>query len=787
LPRDNSAKISFDGVVELLLRIGRPVSACLFLMCGCLLHATIFGKIQGVVHDPQHRPLAGASVTLHAATSDWSQTAQTDDNGEFSFTSVPVGDYKITVTQAKFQTSEQTVTVASGSSPVLHLQLPIASLNQTTVVVGEAASANMDSVTPTTLIDREDIAQTPGADRTNSLAMITDYTPGAYVTHDMLHMRGGHQVDWLIDGVPIPNTNIATNLGPQIDPKDIDYLEVQRGSYDAEYGDRTYGIFNIVPRSGFERDNEAELVASFGNWYQTNDQINFGGHTKRFAYYASLNANRSDYGLQPPIGQVVHDADNGYGGFASFIFNASPSNQFRLVASLRRDYYQIPIDPNPNSSGNQVYPSYGLHDSEREPDGYVTFSWIHTFNPNVLLTVSPFYHYNQASYNASPNDVPVISTVDQTANYGGAQASLDATVIKKNDFQVGVYGFAQHQSNFFSNAFADCGAGCQNFGPSSAAVTGGLGEAFISDRFKVTSWLTLIAGLRYSHFAAPGVGSQPGVIENATDPRYGAAIRIPRLNWVFHGFFGEFYQAPPLLTATGPLLDLASSQTLTFGPLRGERDKERQFGVSIPWHGWVLEEDTFRTNATNWLDHSNIGESNIFWPLTWSYALIQGWETTLRSPRMWRRAQIHLAYSNQIAQASAPFTGGLICPVPPPPGCQPPPGLAPVDHDQRNTLNIGANSSLPWQVFASTNVYYGSGFTNGTPDAQYPGNYLPQHTTFDISLGKSFGEKNKYKISVTALNVANRRVLLDNSLTFGGFHFNDPRQIYVEFRYRFHY
>jgi len=30
--------------------------------------------------------------------------------------------------------------------------------------------------------------------------MITDYVPGAYVTHDMLHMRGGHQVDWLIDG-----------------------------------------------------------------------------------------------------------------------------------------------------------------------------------------------------------------------------------------------------------------------------------------------------------------------------------------------------------------------------------------------------------------------------------------------------------------------------------------------------------------------------------------------------------------------------------------------------------
>jgi hypothetical protein len=753
-----------------------------FLLFATPLGATIFGRIRGIVHDPQHRPLAGASVRLQAVTSDWSQTAQSDDNGEFVFTTVPVGDYKISVSEPKFETSEQTVTVVSASSPVLHFQLTIAALNQTATVSERAESVNMDSVTPTALVDREDIAQTPGADRTNSMAMITDYTPGAYVTHDMLHMRGGHQVDWLIDGVPIPNTNIATNLGPQIDPKDIDYMEVQRGSYDAEYGDRTYGIFNIVPRSGFEGDNQGELVASFGNFYQTNDQVNFSGHTQRFAYYFSLNANRSDYGLQPPIGQVVHDADNGFGGFTSMIFNPSSANQLRLVASLRRDYYQIPIDPDPNSAGNQVYPSYGLHDSEREPDGYATFSWDHTFNPNLLLTVSPFYHYNQAGYTGGPNDVPVISTVNQTANYAGLQSTLNATV-GKNNVEAGLYGFAQHQSNYFNNVFTDCGTSCENYGPSAAAATGGVAEEFLSDRFKVTPWLTLIAGLRETHFTAPGVE------QNATDPRFGVALRIPRLHWVFHGFYGHFYQPPPLLTATGPLLDLATSQTLAFAPLKGERDEEYQFGVSIPFHGWVLEEDTFQTRAQNWLDHNNIGESNIFWPITWAAALIQGWETTLRSPRLWHRAQVHLAYSNQIAQATAPITGGVVCPLPVSPACPVaiPPGYSPVDHDQRNTLNVGANSSLPWHVFASTNVYYGSGFTNGAPDAQYPGNYLPAHTTVDISLGKSFGEHERYKLSFTALNVANRRVLLDNSLTFGGFHFNDPREIYGEFRWRFHY
>jgi hypothetical protein len=329
-----------------------------------VMRADIFGAVRGIVHDPQHRPIAGAKIVLSSATSSYSLTTTSNQDGEFTFNPVPLGDYKITVSQTGFQTASEALTVASDSSPILHFPLSIGSINQTATVTASASAASVQTVTPTTLVDRNDIAETPGADRSNGLEMITDYVPAAYVTHDMLHMRGGHQVDWLIDGVPIPNTNIATNLGPVIDPKDIDYLEIQRGSYDADYGDRTYGIFNVVPRNGFESDNEAEIVTSFGDWYQTNDQINLGGHTEKFAYYASINGNRSNYGLATPIGQVFHDAESGGGAFISLIYNPDPRNQFRLVASIRGDYYQIPYDPDPNSAENQVYNTSQLRDAE---------------------------------------------------------------------------------------------------------------------------------------------------------------------------------------------------------------------------------------------------------------------------------------------------------------------------------------------------------------------------------------------------------------------------------------
>ena len=181
--------------------------------------------------------------------------------------------------------------------------------------------------------------------------MITDYTPGAYMVHDQLHIRGGHQVSWLLDGVPVPNTNIASNVGPQFDPKDVDYLEVQRGGYNAEYGDRTYGVFNVVTRSGFERDRQGELVLGYGSYNNTDNQISFGDHTDRFAWLGSFSGYRTDLGLETPTVEVLHDLAAGLGGYGSLIFNKSPNDQLRLVTSVRGDHYQVPNSPDQQAAG----------------------------------------------------------------------------------------------------------------------------------------------------------------------------------------------------------------------------------------------------------------------------------------------------------------------------------------------------------------------------------------------------------------------------------------------------
>ena len=749
------------------------------LLCAPHVYASLMGQVQGIVHDPGHRPIAGAHIELHAAHSALSFTAQTNPDGEFSIPAVPSGVYIITVSSKGFSDLQQTLTVTSNGADILHFQLDVAAVTETAEVHADPQVADVDSVTPDTMISRSDIEETPGADRTNSMAMVTDYTPGAYMAHDMLHMRGGHELNWMIDGVPIPNTNIASNVAPQIDPRDIDTVEVDRGSYNADVGDRTYGMFNVMPRTGFEMSREGNFVTTFGSYDQTDSQLSLGDHSERFSWFAALNGNRSNYGLMAPIETPIHDAANGYGGFTSLIDNRDPNDQLRLVGQLRSDYYQIPYDPNASDWENQLYNSSGLRDGEHETDGYSIFSWVHTLSPSTLFEISPFYHYNDADDQPSTGDLPTATTARQTGQYTGAQAYY-STSAKRNSFKAGLYGYAQHENDLFGVVFNDGSA--PNFSQTNL-VTGGVEEAFVEDNYRPTSWLTLIGGERQTHF-------QAAITENAIYPRIGMAVQVPKLNWVFRGFYGHFYQPPPLTSVAGPALAYAQGNNTSFVPLRGERDEEHQFGLQIPWRGWLLDADTFETRANNFLDHSNIGESDIFIPLTVQGAKINGWELTLRSPRLWRYGQAHLAYSNQLAQQIGPITGGLICYDPSDPtfcAGTVTPGYSALDHDQRNTLNAGFDGHLPARAYGSVNVYYGSGFSNGfrNPPSPYTGAYLPGHTTFDLAVGKSIGEN--WSVSADATNVANTRVLLDNSLTFGGFHENDPRQVYGEIRYHFHF
>jgi outer membrane receptor protein involved in Fe transport len=130
-------------------------------------------------------------------------------------------------------------------------------------------------------------------------------------------------------------------------------------------------------------------------------------------------------------------------------------------------------------------------------------------------------------------------------------------------------------------------------------------------------------------------------------------------------------------------------------------------------------------------------------------------------------------YSHQYAEWSGDVTGGLI-------GGDSCGTLCFLDHDQRDTVTTGLDLACPWKTSADFTLNYGSGFVDGDGPT-----HLPAHTSFDLAMAKSFGEK--FTLRLTGLNLSNNHYMLDSSNSFGGTHFVNPREVSAQLTYRFRY
>ena len=109
------------------------------LLSSLTASATIFGTVTGLIHDPQHRPVQGAQVTLRAASSAWTKTLSSDDAGEFRFDSVPLGEYTVKVELSGFASEEQKLVLSSGREARTHFSLTVAQAKETVEVKDTSA------------------------------------------------------------------------------------------------------------------------------------------------------------------------------------------------------------------------------------------------------------------------------------------------------------------------------------------------------------------------------------------------------------------------------------------------------------------------------------------------------------------------------------------------------------------------------------------------------------------------------------------------------------------------
>ena len=151
-------------------------------------------------------------------------------------------------------------------------------------------------------------------------------------------------------------------------------------------------------------NNDAELVTHVRQLTtKPTSQLSFGGHTKRFAYYASVNANRSDDGLETPDEPLFHDLADGVRRirFAD-LQRRTPNDQLRWSSSAPPRFLsdsqhdpdikrrvRLTTDPIPTIARCATV-------DRRKPIPSRIFRGSTRLIPDAVLTVSPFYHYNSA-------------------------------------------------------------------------------------------------------------------------------------------------------------------------------------------------------------------------------------------------------------------------------------------------------------------------------------------------------------------------------------------------------
>jgi hypothetical protein len=73
-------------------------AAALLLAASLPMFATVFATLHGVVHNAQHRPIAGEENSLQAADSEFQLHAKSNADGTLELQQAPIGVYRLNVT-----------------------------------------------------------------------------------------------------------------------------------------------------------------------------------------------------------------------------------------------------------------------------------------------------------------------------------------------------------------------------------------------------------------------------------------------------------------------------------------------------------------------------------------------------------------------------------------------------------------------------------------------------------------------------------------------------------------
>ncbi|MGA9671513.1 MAG: carboxypeptidase regulatory-like domain-containing protein [Terracidiphilus sp.] len=223
--------------------------------------SNISGDIVGTVTDSSGAVVTNATVTLKSQDTGASSVTVTSGTGSYRFPLLKPGTYKVTATEAGFQSSVLTVTVASGQISQGDIGLTIGKASQVIVVSETEPLLHTDSAQLSTSFEMEEVQSLPNPG--NDLTFVAQTAPGA-----VMNTQSGYG-NFSVFGLPGTSNTFTVNGGYENDPylnvnnsgatnlllgnNDISEVSVTTNAYDASFGGLGGAQVNEISRSGSQK------------------------------------------------------------------------------------------------------------------------------------------------------------------------------------------------------------------------------------------------------------------------------------------------------------------------------------------------------------------------------------------------------------------------------------------------------------------------------------------------------------------------------------------------------
>jgi outer membrane receptor protein involved in Fe transport len=218
------------------------------------------GAISGRVIDEQGLAVPGATVTVTGPQG--ARTALSDVQGRYSLPFLTPGTYTVRAELQGFKTVEQrNVVVQLGQRVELPLAMPVGGLEEVIEVAGTSPIVDTRSTTTGAVVSSEMLERLPIGRRVTDALYVAPGVTTTSVGQANPSLSGASGLDnlYVVDGVNITNTGYGAigsysivfgSLGTATPFDFVKEIQIKTGGYEAEFGQATGGVVNMVTKSG---------------------------------------------------------------------------------------------------------------------------------------------------------------------------------------------------------------------------------------------------------------------------------------------------------------------------------------------------------------------------------------------------------------------------------------------------------------------------------------------------------------------------------------------------------